>query len=50
VAVHLTEEEVERLLTAADAVEAVEASFRRLAEGTARNRPRYRIPFEGGSL
>ena len=47
---YLTEQDVERLLTPADAVEAVEASFRRLAAGTARNRPRYRIPFEDGSL
>jgi alanine dehydrogenase len=50
VAVYLTEADVARLLTPADAVEAVEASFRRLAAGTARNRPRYRIPFEEGSL
>jgi alanine dehydrogenase len=50
VARYLTEADVERLLTPADAVEAVEASFRRLAAGTARNRPRYRIPFEDGSL
>jgi len=48
--VYLTEEDVERLLTPADAVEAIEASFRRLATGTARNRPRYRIPFEAGAL
>ena len=47
---YLSEQDVERLLTPADAVEAVEASFRRLAAGTARNRPRYRIPFEDGSL
>jgi len=50
VAPYLSEQDVERLLTPADAVEAVEASFRRLAAGTARNRPRYRIPFEDGSL
>jgi ornithine cyclodeaminase/alanine dehydrogenase-like protein (mu-crystallin family) len=50
VAVYLTEQDVERLLGPADGVEAVEASFRRLAAGTARNRPRYRIPFAGGTL
>jgi ornithine cyclodeaminase/alanine dehydrogenase-like protein (mu-crystallin family) len=49
-ALYLTEDDIARLLTPADAVEAVEASFRRLAEGSARNRPRYRIPFEQGSL
>jgi alanine dehydrogenase len=49
-ALYLTEDEVARLLTPADAVEAVEASFRRLADGRARNRPRYRIAFEEGSL
>ena len=49
-AVYLTEQDVERLLRPADGVEAVEASFRRLAAGTARNRPRYRIPFAGGTL
>jgi alanine dehydrogenase len=50
VTVYLTEADVARLLTPADAVEAVEASFRRLAAGTAQNRPRYRIPFDDGSL
>jgi alanine dehydrogenase len=50
VAPYLTEADIARLLTPADAVEAVEASFRRLAAGTARNRPRYRIPFADGSL
>jgi alanine dehydrogenase len=50
VALYLTEQDVERLLAPADAVDAVEASFLRLAAGTARNRPRYRIPFAEGSL
>jgi len=48
--VYLTEEDVKGLLTPADAVEAVAASFRRLSAGTVRNRPRYRIPFEEGAL
>ena len=47
---YLTEEDVKGLLTPADAVEAVAASFRRLSAGTVRNRPRYRIPFEEGAL
>jgi ornithine cyclodeaminase/alanine dehydrogenase-like protein (mu-crystallin family) len=46
----LTEADVEALLTPADAVEAVEGSFRRLAEGVVANRPRYRVPVEGASL
>ena len=49
-ALYLTEHDVEPLLGPADAVEAVEASLLRLAAGTARNRPRYRIPFDDGSL
>jgi len=48
--VYLTEEDVKGLLTPADAVEAVAASFRRLSAGMVRNRPRYRIPFEEGAL
>jgi ornithine cyclodeaminase/alanine dehydrogenase-like protein (mu-crystallin family) len=38
------------LLTPADAIEAVEDSFRRLADGRIANRPRYRVPQEGGFL
>src|SRR5690348_6714148 len=33
-----------------DAVEAVEGSFLRLADGTVENRPRYRLPLERGQL
>jgi ornithine cyclodeaminase/alanine dehydrogenase-like protein (mu-crystallin family) len=47
---HLTEEDVGRLLSPADAIEAVEDSFRRLADGRITNRPRYRIRGGGGSL
>jgi len=50
VAIYLTEEDVEELLTPADALEAVEGSFRRLAEGVVDNRPRYRIRVENGQL
>ena len=46
----LTEEDVEALLTPVDALEAVEESFRRLAEGVVHNRPRYRLPLERGQL
>ena len=47
---YLTEEDVTSLLTPGDAVEAVEGSFHRLAEGSVHNRPRYRLPLEGGQL
>jgi alanine dehydrogenase len=47
---YLTEAEVAALLTPADAVEAVEASFRRMAAGSVENRPRYRLRLEGGAL
>ncbi len=47
---YLTEADVEALLTAADAVEAVEGAFRRLAAGVAENRPRYRLRLQQGAL
>ncbi len=47
---YLTEADVEALLTPAEAVDAVEGSFRSLAAGTAENRPRYRIGLEEGRL
>src|SRR5439155_23278819 len=46
----LTEQDVTELLTPADAVEAIEACFRRMAGGRVANRPRYRLPLEGGAL
>ncbi len=46
----LTEDEVARLLTPADAIAAVEDSFRRLAAGVIENVPRYRVRLEGGVL
>ncbi len=49
-ALQLTEADVERLLSPAGAIEAVEDSFRRLADGRIVNRPRYRVPLEGGFL
>ena len=47
---YLTEDDVTALLTPADAVQAVEGSFARLATGEVENRPRYRVPVEGGLL
>jgi alanine dehydrogenase len=47
---YLTEAEVAGLLTTADAIEAVEASFRRLAAGAVDNRPRERLPLDDGQF
>jgi alanine dehydrogenase len=45
---YLTEADVDSLLAPADALEAVEASFRRLAAGEIENRPRERLRLEDG--
>ena len=50
VPLYLREADVEELLTPADAVEAVEACFARIARGAVENRPRYRLGLEGGRL
>jgi alanine dehydrogenase len=50
VPLYLTEAEVAELLTPADALEAVEGSFRRLAAGEVDNRPRVRQRLEGGAF
>ena len=50
VTLQLSEADVERLLSPADAVEAIEACFRRLAVGSVENKPRYRLRLEHGSL
>jgi len=47
-ALYLTEANVGSLLTPADALEAVEGSFRRLAAGEVENRPRERLRLEDG--
>ena len=47
---YLTESEVGELLTPADAVEAVEGCFRRLAEGAIDNQPRIRMRVDSGAL
>jgi alanine dehydrogenase len=50
VPLYLTEADVAELLSPADAVEAIEACFRRMAAGAIENRPRYRLRLEGGAL
>jgi alanine dehydrogenase len=50
VTIHLTEDEVAQLLSPADAVEAVEGCFQRLARGAVENRPRYRLGLDAGML
>ena len=47
---YLTEAEVGELLTPADALEAVEGSFRRLAADEVDNEPRHRHRLEGGAF
>jgi len=48
VPLYLTERDVEALLEPADAVPVIEDCFRRLAAGEIDNRPRERLPVEGG--
>jgi ornithine cyclodeaminase/alanine dehydrogenase-like protein (mu-crystallin family) len=50
VPLYLSEEDVDGLLTPEDALEAVEGSFRRLAEGLVENVPRRRLRLDGGAL
>jgi ornithine cyclodeaminase/alanine dehydrogenase-like protein (mu-crystallin family) len=50
VPLYVTEAEVGELFAPADAIEAVEGSFRRLAVGEVENVPRQRSRFEDGSL
>jgi len=47
---YITESEVADLLSAEDAVEAVEACFQRMAAGSVENRPRYRLGLTEGAL
>jgi alanine dehydrogenase len=47
---YLTEQEIGELLSPADAVDAIEGCFRRMAAGAVENRPRYRLRLEGGAL
>jgi len=50
VTLYLSEQDVDGLLTPEDALEAVEGSFRRLAEGVVENVPRRRLRLDGGAL
>jgi ornithine cyclodeaminase/alanine dehydrogenase len=50
VPLYLTEAEVTELMTPADALEAVEGSFLRLAAGEVENAPRRRVRVDGGVL
>jgi alanine dehydrogenase len=50
VPLYLTEADVESLLTPADALEAIEACFRRMAAGAVENRPRERLRLDEGRL
>jgi ornithine cyclodeaminase/alanine dehydrogenase-like protein (mu-crystallin family) len=46
----LRESEVEELLSPADAVEAIEACFQRIARGAVENKPRYRLGLDEGLM
>jgi ornithine cyclodeaminase/alanine dehydrogenase-like protein (mu-crystallin family) len=50
VTLHLTEDQVGKLLTPADAVDAIEGCFQRMARGAVENRPRYRLRLQHGAL
>jgi ornithine cyclodeaminase/alanine dehydrogenase-like protein (mu-crystallin family) len=50
VALYLTEADVESLLGPEDALEAIEACFRRMAAGEVENKPRYRVRLERGAM
>jgi alanine dehydrogenase len=50
VPLYLTESDIASLLTPADAVEAIEECFRRIARGVVENAPRRRLQLEEGSL
>jgi ornithine cyclodeaminase/alanine dehydrogenase-like protein (mu-crystallin family) len=50
VTLQLSEADVERLLSPAEAVAAIEACFRRMAAGSVENRPRYRLRLDHGAL
>ena len=47
---YLSEQDVDALLTPQDALDAVEGSFRRMAEGVVENVPRRRLRLDGGAL
>jgi alanine dehydrogenase len=47
---YLAESDVEKLLSPAEAVDAIEECFRRMARGAVENRPRYRLRLDHGAL
>jgi alanine dehydrogenase len=47
---YVTEDEVAAALSPREAVDAIEACFRRMAAGSVHNRPRYRLPLDHGAL
>jgi alanine dehydrogenase len=47
---YLSESDVESLLSPAEAVDAIEACFARMARDAVENRPRYRLPLDHGAL
>ena len=47
---HIGEDDVARLLTPADAVDAIERCFERMARGAVENRPRYRVGLDRGAM
>ena len=47
---HISEDDVARLLTPADAVATIEACFERMARGAVENKPRYRLGLERGAM
>jgi ornithine cyclodeaminase/alanine dehydrogenase-like protein (mu-crystallin family) len=50
VPLYLAEQDIDSLLTPGDALEAVEGSFRRIADGVVENVPRRRLRLDGGML
>ena len=49
-ALYLTESDVDVLLRPDEAVESIEACFRRMAAGAVENKPRYRLRLEDGAM
>src|SRR5918992_929829 len=50
VPLYLSESDLASLLTPAEAVDAIEESFRRMAQGQVENVPRRRLRLDGGTL
>jgi alanine dehydrogenase len=50
VTLHLSEDDVARMLSPAEAVDVIERCFQRMARGSVTNKPRYRLPLDHGAL